>query len=209
MGNQTYKLDFGSDEKLYSISFGGEIPLKESKKMLESIQNSLYQRMAENIQLYLNHHHLKYSDFVAKELPLNHETVMEYTNNLLHSDSCDIIDQHIGDADIYYGIMDCQQWNEHGCCEGCYSLVKRIISGHSASCLYKITAQKFNYYKSNDEEQSYFAIRTNDGSKNIHDIDAIRGNSVIPTFGCVDMMGLLLNIDNIRNAGQAERIAIK
>lgn len=209
MKNQTYKLDFGSDEKLYSTYFKGEIPPDAIRKMLESTRNCLYKTMAENIRSYLEQHHLKYSDFVAKELPLNHNTIMRYTDNLLHSASCIMIDKHIGDADIYYGILDCQQWNEDNCHEGCYSVVKRIISESETLYRYKILAQTFHYDKIDDEEQSYFAIRINNDSRNFRNIDAVSGESVIATFGCVDMMGLLLDIDSIISSEQAKKLAMK
>lgn len=209
MKNQTYRLDFGTDEMLYSIYFRGKIPQTEVTKMLKASQNCLYTDMAESILAYLERNHIEYSDFVAKELPLNHKTVMKYTNNLLYSDSCNLIDEQIGDTDIYYGIMDCQQWNEDDCHEGCYSLVKRTISGSEILYRYKIIAQTFYYDKTGDEEQAYFAIRINNDSKKFHNIDAVKGESVIATFGCVDMMELLLNIDVISTSEQTEKLAMK
>lgn len=206
---QTYLFEFGSDEKLYSISFYGNILPGEVKKILESARNCLYEKMAENIHAYLEQQHLEYANFTVSETVLRHETVMSYTNNLLHSESCDIINRHIENANIYYGTMDHQQWNENGCHEGCYYILKRVVAGKKETYKYKIIGQTFNYDRTEDEEHSYFAIRTNNGSSFFHNIDAVRGEPVIPTFGCIDMMGLLLNIDNINTAKQAERIAVK
>lgn len=206
---QRYLFEFGSDEELYSISFRGNIPPEEFKKMLKLAQKCLYENMAENIRTYLEQHHLEYSDFITKKMPLKHKTVISHTNNLLHLISCDVIDEQIGDTDIYYGIMDHQQWIRNYYCEGCYSVIKRISSKQKETYEYQIIAQTFNYDETNGEEQSYFAIRTNNGNRFFHNIDIVEGKSVIPTFGSVNMIGLLLNIDNITTSEQTEKIAMK
>jgi len=206
---QTYLFEFGTDEKLYSGSFKGKILPEDVRKILKSTRNCLYANMAESILSYLEQHHLEYKEFTAKAVPLDHESAIRHTNILLHSDFCDVIDRSIGNADIYYGIVDHQQWNEDNSCEGCYSVVKRTISEQKPLYQYKIIGQTFNDNKSDGEGRGYFAIRTNDDGRNFHNINAIMGKSVIPTFGCVDMMALLLNIDNIRTAEQAKEISMK
>lgn len=209
MKTQTYKLEFCTDEKLYSIFLKGKIAPEEIRTMLESARNCLYEKMAENIQVYLEQHHLEYLDFVTKEISLRHEDAMNFTNHLLHSATCDIIDEQIGETDIYYGVMDHQQWIRKDCCEGCYYVVKRTPAVQKGACRYIIIGQTFNYHETVDEEQSCFAIRTNESSRQLYTIDSYKGEPVIPTFGCVDIMGLLLNIDNIRTARQVEKIAVK
>lgn len=205
----TYLFEFGIDEMVYSISFQGKIPPAKVTKMLESTRNCLYEEMAKNIQSYLEQYHMDYSNFVAMETLLEHEKIMDLSNSLLHSATYSKVNEQIGEADVYYGIMDHLQRIHNNHCVGCYYIVKRTLSEQNGLHQYKIIGQAFTYNDSNNKEQSYFAIRANNGSRYLHNIDVIRGNPVIPTFGCVDMMGLLLDIDNIKTAMQVEKIARK
>ena len=206
---QTYLFEFGTDEKLYSVSFIGKIPPKDIKEMLESARNCLYADMAESILNHLKQYHLAYKNFFAKEMPLDYKTAARHTNILLHSTAHSIIDEKIGEADMYYGIMDYQRWKKDNSCEGCYFAVKREVSEQKSLYQHKIIGQTFYYNEINNEEKSYFAIRTNNKNGDIDTIDSARNRAIIPTFGCIDMVELLLNIDNIKTARQAKRIAMK
>jgi len=204
----TYLIEFGSDEQVCSVSFRGKIPLEEVRKMLASAQNLLYKNIAEGILKYMDQNHLEYWDFAVKTMPLEHETVMKYADTLLHSGICNVIDSQIKEADIYLGIMDHQHRILDNFCEGCYYAVTGTPSEQGTQ-QYKIIAQTFHYNESNGEELGSFAIRADDGNRNFHTIAAASGESVIPAFGCVDMMGILLKIDNIKTAEQAGKIAAK
>lgn len=201
---QTYLLEFATDGKIYSISFLGKILPEDIRKMLKSLQNCLYADMAGRIMNYLKQNHLAYKNFTAREMPLDYGTAKNHTNMLLHSASRNRIDKQIGEADIYYGIMDCQQWKSDNCCEGCYLTVKRVFSEPEALYQYKIIGQIFHYNGKNNEEESRFAIRASDSSRNIYTISSIEGRPVIPTFGCVGMIRLLLDIDAISTPEQTE-----
>lgn len=204
----TYLLEFGTDEQVYSVSFRGKIPSEEVRKMLKAIQNLRYENMAKGTLNYLSQNHLEYRDFSSKTVPLEHETVMKYADSLIHSNTCKIIDCQIKEADIYYGIMDHQCQIHNNICEGCYYAITKLLS-EQRTYQHKIIAQTFLYNGNNDREQGSFAIRTSDNHRAIHTIATVNGEPVIPTFGCVDMIGILLNIENIRTAEQAGKIAAK
>ena len=52
-GLLSYKFEIMDDDNIYSISFRGKLADEETKKMLESIQNCLYEKAAGCIQTYL------------------------------------------------------------------------------------------------------------------------------------------------------------
>lgn len=205
---RTYLFEFGTDEQTYSVSFRGKIPSEEVRKMLKAIQNLRYENMAEGVLKYLNQNYLEYRDFAAKTVPLEHETVMKYADSLIQSNTCKMIDNQIKETDIYFGIMDHQCRIHNNICEGCYYAMTKNLS-EQMIYQYKMIAQTFLYDGNSDREQGSFAIRTGDNHRAIHTIAAVNGEPVIPTFGCIDMMGLLLNIDNIKTAKQAGKIAAK
>lgn len=139
MKQQKYRFDFGTDDKLYVITFNGKIPQREIRKMLESVQNSSYGNMAGAIESYLKQHHLVYSNPVSIEIPLEND-VMDWANHLLNSENCKKLDGNIEDADVFYAVMDYQNISPDGHCEGCYFAVGRLVLGYR-KYKYNIIAQ--------------------------------------------------------------------
>ena len=75
---QTYRFDFGTDGKLYAITFHGMVPQEELNGMLASVQNCLYHKMSEIIPLFLRQRHLENSNFASFEIPLAKDEAMDW-----------------------------------------------------------------------------------------------------------------------------------
>ena len=205
----SYKFEIVDDENIYSISFEGNLTEEETQAMLESMQNCLYENIADAIQRYLKQNNLICSGFVSTKKPLEHTMAMELAELLLDSDICGSLSRHIGDTDIFYAIADHQKWTSENCCHGCYFAVKRTLSEAKSLCKYNIIGQTFNYNQITDDESAYFAIRENRDSELLYNNAESNSEPVLPTFGCVDMMNILLDIDNIKTAEQVIQIAVK
>lgn len=205
---QKYRFDFGTDDKLYVIIFKGKIPQAELKGMVSSLQNCLFEKMPEVILLYLKQHHLEYSNYNSIEIPLEKDRILGWAGYLLHSGTYEKVDENLEDADVYYSVMDCQRNTSEGHCEGCYFAVSRLPWGHYGY-QYNTIAQKFSSAKHGLKEQSYFAIRKSDGNGNLLDIAKEEGEPTLPTFGCVDIMALLADIETIKTKEDALKIAVK
>lgn len=74
---------------------------------------------------------------------------------------------------------------------------------------YSIIGQTFSYNETNSDEYNYFAIRESKENELINNIALSSGEPVLPSFGCIDLPTLLLNIDNIQTAEQVIEIAVK
>ena len=208
MKTQKYRFDFGTDGKLYVVIFNGKIPQAELKGLLSSLHNCLYGKIPDIIPLYLKQRHLEYSNFNSIEIPLENYNAMEWAAYLLHSGAYGKVDETLGDADVYFSIMDYQEILPKGDCEGCYFAVSRLPWGHYGY-QYNTIAQKFSSAKHGLKEQSYFAIRKSDGNGNLLDIAKEEGEPTLPTFGCVDIMALLADIETIKTKEDALKIAVK
>lgn len=208
---QSYSFEFGSDGKIHTVSFKGNLSEPDEEKILEAAGKQAYEKAGEAIRLYLEQRSLKYSDFIIKETFWNHEKIMEWADTLLRSDDSNTIDARIGSADHYFSIMDNQKWVHKDRCEGCYYAIKRSISRNPFDPLYRhyVIGQTFILDESEDESITFFAIRRKDEHPPFHNLYISKGNPVLPTFGCVDMVGILRNIGHIYNARQAKDIAIK
>jgi len=201
MKQQKYRFDFGTDDKLYVITFDGKIPQGEIEKMLAAIQNGLYKKMSELIPLYLEQHHLEYSDLLPIEIPLEEDEALEWTGYLLHSENYAKLDETLGGTDVFYSVMDYQKNTSRGC-EGCYHAVKRLSLGHGE---YRHTSIGQEFYSDNHscEEHGYFAIRKSKGNV-IYTIDSFEGEPFIPILGCVNMIPCLTgDIDSKEDAVKA------
>lgn len=207
---QSYRFEFGSDEKLYTVSFNGILLENIPDEILEAAGTSTYEDSGKTIHAYLKKQHLKYSNFEFKESYLNHQKVMEWANTLLNSDASTAIDASIGNADHYYGVMDYQKWTQKNQCEGCYLAIKRGIPNKTfeRTFKYNLIGQTFILNESDDKSINHFAIRKKNGHSPFHNLYISMGRPVLPTFGCVDMIRTLRNIDHIHNAKQAKDIAI-
>ena len=57
----SYRFEIMEDNNIYSVSFNGKLTDEETRKMLESIQNCLYEKIPDAIQMYLYQNNLAYS----------------------------------------------------------------------------------------------------------------------------------------------------
>lgn len=205
----SYRFEVMEDDNIYSVSFDGRLSENESKKLLAALRNCLYENMADCIQKHMEQHNIAYSDFISSKIQLEHSKVMELTELLLHSDNCSSFDSYFGNADTCYVIADHQKWIAENCCHGCYFAVKRTLSESESLCKYNIIGQTFNYNQITDDESAYFAIRKNMNDELLYNIAVSKSEPVLPTFGCVDIMNILLDIDNIKTAERTIQIAVK
>lgn len=103
--------------------------------------------------------------------------------------------------------MDHQKHLTSTHCRGCYYVVKRVATARNRISHYKIIGQ--TYEDNEDASQGYFAIRENRDNHLLLDITKESGELVFPSFGCVDTLNLLVNIDHIKNIEQAKKAAIR
>ena len=205
----TYRIAFGGDGSLYSVSFKAAMDRLEMNRVLAAAHNSLYEKLPEAIQRCLDSSCLEYSDFVSGAASMEHEKIMTFADILLHSSSCDSLDRLAGGADIYYGIMDHHRQTGGNCCEGCYYAVSRTVLEKNSATECHVIGQTYQYDTSSGMENSYFAIRRNDGSNPMlmYTLEETVCCPVLSLFGCVDVAGLLVNINSITTKEQAAEIA--
>lgn len=203
----TYRIAFGGDGSLYSVSFKAAMDRLEMNRVLAAAHNSLYEKLPEAIRHCLDSSCLEYSDFVSCAASMEHEKIMTFADILLHSSSCDSLDRLAGGADIYYGIMDHQRQTDTNYYEGCYYAVSRTVSGKNSTAEYHVIGQTFRYDTSSGMENSYFAIKKNDGCNSMRTLEETAGCPVLSLFGCVDVAGLLVNLFAITTKEQAAEIA--
>ncbi len=208
-GGLSYRFEIMDDGNIYSISFDAGLTQEETKKMLESVQNCLYEKTAGYIQKYLEQSNIAYTSFVASRKPLTHSRAMKLTELFLHSENCISLDTHTSNADIYYAIIDHQQSDNKGKCEGCYIVAQKTPVLSKCQHKYSIIGQTFSCNETNSDEYGYFAIRVNKDNGLVNNIALSSGEPVLPSFGCIDLPTLLLNIDNIQTAEQVIEIAVK
>lgn len=204
---RAYRIEFGSDDYLYSVSFKAAAAGLQIHRMLDAARGRLYKNLQESVQSCLEAGCTEYSDFTSNAARLEHDTVMASAARLLHGSSCDSMDRLAGGADEYYSIMDHQRRMNENCGEGCYYAVSRTISGQNGLSEYRVIGQTFQYDIRSGREQSFFAIRKNEGSRQLHTLEHAAGCPVLSPFGCVDMAGLLMNIRSVTTKEQAARIA--
>ena len=208
MKTQKYRFDFGADGKLYTTIFHGKIPQPELRGMVSSLQNCLYGKTPDVIFSYLKLHHLEFSNFHSMESTLGKEKAMGWAAYLLHSGAYGKVDETLGDADVYFSIMDYQEILPKGDCEGCYFAVGSLPSGcHGYK--YNAIAQTFSSHSHGLGEQGCFAIRESGCDGNLRDVVKEFGEPALPTFGCVDMVALLPNLENFKTKEEVLRAAIK
>lgn len=204
---QKYRFDFGTDDKLFRTIFNAKIPQMELKGLISSLQNCLYGNMPDSIHLYLKQHHLEYSNFNSIELMLENHDVMEWAGYLLHSDTYKKVDENLENADIYYAVMDYQDATPDGDREGCYFTVQRTVCGNGGF-QHNAIVQTYFYNEGNCDENGHFVIRkSKDGILN--NIDSLKGEPALPTFGCVDLASLLPNIENFQTKEDVLKTAVK
>lgn len=205
----SFKLEIMDDENIYSISFDAKLTEEEAEKILEAVQGCLYEKIADNIQMYLEQHRLLYTSFTAGRKSLKHVGAMKLVSMFLHSDTCRSIDRYTGNADIYYAVIDHQQAGRKNNYEGCYIAARKIPTLYNGQYRYSVIGQTFHCNEITCEEKGYFAIRKNNDYNHLYNLDQAKEELVLPTFGCIDLMALLLNIDHIQTIWQAEEIAVK
>lgn len=207
LGHQTYKFEFISDMEKFTTTFKGVLSEEDITDLLKTLQAHLYSESSEVICKYLRSHPPGYSYFLAEENIMHHTDVMAYATGLLYSPSINWIDSMTGNADNYYCIVDHQEWRKD-VCEGCYFAVKKTAPRQGGIGRYNIIGQVFKGDRKDIDTQGYFDIRTNDGSAKLHSIRQVN-DTVIPAFGCVDMIALLLEIGNVKTCEQVIQLAVR
>lgn len=204
---RTYRIAFGGDGSVFAVSFKAAMHQPEINRLLAAARSSLYENIPEAIRRCLDSSCLEYSDFVSDAARLEHEKIMTFADCLLHDNSFNCLDRLAGGADAYYGIMDHQRRTGGNCCEGCYYAVSRTASGKNSTAEYHVIGQTFRYDTSSGMEKSFFTIKRNDRSNSMHALEETAGYPVLSLFGCVDMAGILVNINSITTKEQAAEIA--
>ena len=203
---QTYRFEFGCDEKIYSTQFIGELHLGADTGILREVRKHLLEDSSKVIWSFLEHNHIGFSHFTSGIKALEQDKVMEQADFLLHSNSCAPIDECLSSPAFYYAAMDCQERFTGSHRKGCYYVMKKTASAPDRIPHYRIIGQTFE--DDRDISQGYFAIRENRDSLFLFDIANSSCEPVLPSFGCVDTLNLLMNIDNIKTVEQAIESAL-
>lgn len=198
---QIYRFEFGCDENIYSTQFTGELPSGADTGILREVRKHLLEDSSKVIWSFLNHNHIGFSHFTSGIKALEQYKVIEQADFLLHSNSCAPIDECLSSPAFYYATMDCQERFTGSHCKGCYYAIKKAAAAHDRIPHYRIIGQ--TYEDDRDISQGYFAIRENRDSLFIFDIAKSSGEPVLPSFGCVDTLNLLMNINHIKAIEQA------
>lgn len=204
---QTYRIAFGGDDYLYTVSFRAAMNQTEINRLLDITRGRLYEQLSETVRQCLDLSCLEYSDFVSGAERLEHGKVMESAASLLHDRSCLCLDRLAGGADVFYGIMDHQRQIGRNCFEGCYFAVSRTVSRKNSRAECHVIGQEFRYDTSSGREHSFFAIRKIEGGQPIYTLEEAFGCPVLSLFGCVDVAGLLVDIQSIKTKEHAARLA--
>lgn len=204
---QTYRFEFGCDEKIYSTQFAGVLPFGADTGILREVRKHLLEESSAIIWSYLEHNHIVYSHFSSSIKIMEHEQIMKPADFLLHSNSCSSIDEHFKETTFYYASMDYQKQFTDSHCKGCYYVIKRFSDTHNRMQQCKIIGQIFDDYR--DTSQGYFAIRESRNNHLLFDIAKTSGEPIFPSFGCIDTLNLLIDIDQIKTIEQAKSAAIR
>lgn len=207
MKEQKYRFDFGTDEKIYIVIFNAKIPQAELKGLLSSLQNCLYEKIPDIISLYLKQHNLEYSNFNSIELSLEGCNVMKWTAYLLHSNTYEKVNEHFGDADVYFSVMDFQKNFSKEKHEGCCFAMSRLLCG-CEGYRYNVIAQIFSSYNHGLKEDGCFSIRESYCEEYLRDVLS-QMEPALPTFGCVDMVALLPKLEILKTKEDVLKIAVK
>lgn len=206
---RTYRFCFGTDEYLYTFSFKGSFPEPEIHRMLEAAHSVLYAECGKAVQSYLDSHHLEYTDFCSCRTLLEHNALMAAASRLLYDASPKELYEQAGDAGEFYAVIDHQKQTDECCCEGCCLALSGTSSVENASHEYHVIGQTFRCDDFGNNLHSYFAIRRSQDKSCLNTLNVKDGCPVIATYGCVDMMALLLNINSITTLEQASELANK
>lgn len=203
---QSYRFEFGCDSAIYSVSFkclGREPKLRG---MLESARRTSFENSGRAIRSYLDSQDLYYSEFSACGKLTEDRIIMQFADKLLHAGSCSIIDEYTGSADVCCCVMDYRHETGDGC-RGCYYAVAKIPSVQNGHFQYHVVSQTFHHDASGGNEQAHFAIRKSGSRHQLLTLDKEDSCPVLGTFGCVDMLGLLISIADITTKQQAAELA--
>lgn len=206
--SQSFRFELYGNGILYSTVFKGNVSQKDVNRILKEIHGHLYEESSEVIRTYLKSHHMSYSNLHSGEIFLGHEKIMNLTNVLLHSDFPDTVNGHIRNTDNYYAAADHQKMSRRNVCEGCYFAARKIPCSHNGMYAYRIIGQTFRDNRHDCNPSGYFAIRTAKSNQQFQNHNELSGRPVLPSFGCVDIIRLLMNIDIITTPGQAEEFAL-
>lgn len=203
---QSFRFDLFCDGILYSTFFEGTVSQEETGRILEEMHRHLYKESPEVIREYLECHHVKYSRLHSREEILGHDKIMNIADILLHGSFTNMTANHIMNADNYYAAADHRKMVSRNVCEGCYFAVKKTSYAQNGMYTYRIAGQTFSDNRQDCSPYGYFAIRAAENSRLLRTLDEVSGGPVIPAFGCVDIIRLLMNIDTITNSRQVENL---
>lgn len=204
---QKFMFEFGNDGIIHSASFLGNLAHDDIRLMLEFLHQKLYADCGRSIHSYLEHNNIPYSHLKTDTYLLNHQEIMNQAECLLQSCVPKDFGVRISESNNYYAVMDQQARTPDGGCEGCYYAVQKSVTNENFH--YHIIGQTYHCSKSDDSIHGYFAVRTGEDGQKFLNLDTKAGEPLFPTFGCVDIMGVLINIDHITTSGQTKKTALR
>ena len=205
---QTYKFEFISDREKFTTAFKGILSEADIHSLLKTLQTHLFSESPEIIRKYLSEHPTGYLDFHSEKSTMSHHDVMAHAKGLLCCTTARWIDAVTGATDNYFSVADHQEWIQKNVCEGCCFAVKKTALEYGRISIYNIIGQTFKENRADTDAHGYFDIRTNDGSAEFRSLQQIH-KPVIPPFGCVDMIALLMDIGDIKTGEQALHLAVR
>lgn len=206
-GLQTYGFELGYNGKIYSTYFSGDIPQGTDSRILEEVHRHLFKESSGAIYSYLEQNNIKYHHFHSGVETLEHGRIMEQADFLLRSRSASKIGIRLRECSHYYAAMDHQKMTDGSHYVGCYYAVKQLSDVNAGISGCTIIGQ--TYEENDGDSQGYFAIRKSQDNHCFYDIEKVTGEPPFPSFGCVDVLNLLKNIDTVETVYQAKKAALR
>lgn len=202
---ESYKFEFIKNEQKYIISFCGRISKTEISKMLKQLKNNPSEFLYKKILMYLNQHHLEYSNFQWKKSEVDKEFCTEFnccsTYYLRNNDYL----YDVQKFDNYYLIMYTKNWIDEELCLTNICLMKYECEKFNIIC------QRYNEYFDYDYGQDYDYKQLS--FRNIFDNDILQienNENIIPMVITYDkLFELLMNMDQIKTVKDVKEIINK
>ena len=187
MNRNLCRLEAGGDGRLYSVSFEAELTGEHVTGMLEAVRRSGDRGAASAAHAFLKRSGLGFSGFSAQEMFPEGRELMHLARAFLHG-SREEADRLAGDAGRYFLCLDPLQREPDGSGAGCFLAARRAPEGEGFR--WDVAGQEFC---PGSPEECFSAVRIAGAGEGFRD-SAVRG-PVFPSFGCVDMAGVLLAME--------------
>lgn len=208
--SQSYKFEFGVNQKLYTICFDGRIPKEEINNLIKKIKEHHYKNFGNIIKLYLDQHHLEYYNFNCNVNELSQQELRDFYFDLVHHriTNTNDLNKHIGNVNNYYVILNDGGWEDEDYSWRCICVANIVKENSKFDMKYHIIGQTEEMDDYEDDIWGDFdLIIKNENDDRCNKI--FKNKIIIPFFKSSSLFDLLLDIDNIETIDQINNIIKK